>query len=196
MKTINQSVISRIKEEVDMIDLASEYYELIPSGDLFKAKCKHGEDTPSLIFYPETQSFYCYGCHAGSKGSDVISFIQWMEDLSWQDAIIFLADKINIPIIEEEDENQELYNKKLELNRKYWMALKDDPNTLEWFYKKGLSDKDIERWRLGSSFGKPVYSIMDSPGRTVGFSYRNDNNPKYINDKNDEIFKKEIFYMD
>lgn len=186
----NQDFIAKIKEENDIIDLASDYYKLVPFGELFKACCNHGENTPSLIFYPIEQSFFCYGCHAGENGSDVISFIQWMENLNWKDAVIFLADRANIPLPEEDDVNAGLYAAVLNTNRKYYKALKDDPNTMKWFSDKNFDDEDIKTWRLGSSGGKPVYPIIDEQGRTLAFSYRNGEDPKYVNDKTSPIFKK------
>lgn len=204
----SKEFIEEVKAANDIIEVASEYFKLQKSGDNYVAHCKHtgGDKTPSLTFFPETQSFYCFGCHAGGRndktnGSDVIAFIEWVENIPWQDAVIYLAKRKGIPLpattlSKEERAKQQLYDKILEENRKYWVQLQQDDTVRNWFYNRGITDDDIAKWRLGSDNGVPVYAIIDEFGRTVGFSRRIDNGrQKYVNDPTSPIFKKgDILY--
>lgn len=204
----SKEFIEEVKAANDIIEVASEYFKLQESGDNYIAHCKHtgGDKTPSLTFFPETQSFYCFGCHAGGRndktnGSDVIAFIEWVENIPWQDAVIYLARRKGIPLpaatlSKEEHAKQQLYDKILEENRKYWVQLQQDDTVRNWFYNRGIVDDDIAKWRLGSDNGVPVYAIIDEFGRTVGFSRRTDNGKqKYVNDPTSPIFKKgDILY--
>jgi DNA primase len=104
--TFPDEFIKQVKDGNDIIEVASDYFTLTKSGDLYKTRCKHrgGDKTPSLTFFVKTQSFYCFGCHAGKRdgkteGSDVISFIQWMENIDWQEAVMLLAKRIGMKSI-------------------------------------------------------------------------------------------------
>lgn len=209
MVIFTDEFLDKVKKDNDIIDVASEYFDLQKCGDLYKAHCKHkgGDKSPSLTFFPDTQSFYCFSCNAGKRsgetnGSDLISFVQWMENIEWQDAVRLLANRAGIPIEQEKLNEGDLiklksYEVLLNQNRRYWSALMDDESNKairEWFYTRGIDDQDIARWRLGAAKvnGKavPTYAIIDEFNRTVGFSKRVDGKSKYINDKNSEIFKK------
>lgn len=199
--------IAEVKAANDIVEIASEYFELHEAGGLYKAHCKHpgGDKTPSLTFFPDTQSYYCFSCHAGKRGktsgSDIISFIEWVEGISWQDSIIYLAKRkgLKVPdaeLSEEDKKKQKLYDKILDENRLYWAQIQDNKKTLEWFSKKNITEQDIAKWRLGADGNNPVYAIIDEFGRTVAFSKRigTDKN-KYVNDITSPIFKKgEILY--
>src|ERR1700694_6011373 len=48
----------------------------------------HEDEHPSLCVYPETRSFYCFGCNAGG---DVIDFVRRADNLSFRDALEWLS---------------------------------------------------------------------------------------------------------
>lgn len=69
-----------IKEEVSILDYAERFGEFKHSGGKYKAKCfipGHEDKTASLWIYPQTKSFYCFGCH---RGGDTIDLIKLMGD--------------------------------------------------------------------------------------------------------------------
>jgi hypothetical protein len=63
-----------IKRRVDIVDYISRHTELRQRGRNFVTKCTlpdHQDDTASMYVYPETKSFYCFGC---TRGGDVIEY--------------------------------------------------------------------------------------------------------------------------
>jgi hypothetical protein len=63
-----------IKRRVDIVDYIGRHTELRQRGNRFLAKCPlldHDDSTASFWVYPETKSFYCFGCH---RGGDVIEY--------------------------------------------------------------------------------------------------------------------------
>lgn len=77
--------INRLKAAVRVTDIVGRYLKLQTSGEVMVAACPFHEDrTPSLVVFPATDTFYCFGCrHHG----DVITFLRSMEQLSFQQAL-------------------------------------------------------------------------------------------------------------
>ncbi|HDP94144.1 MAG TPA: DNA primase [Candidatus Aminicenantes bacterium] len=86
----------QIKRGLSIIDVASLYVQLKPSGKNFKALCPfHSEKTPSFSVMPERNIFHCFGCH---KSGDIFTLVQEMENLSFPEAMDFLIERFNLPI--------------------------------------------------------------------------------------------------
>lgn len=65
-----------LKARIDIVEFTSRYTRLQKSGKTFRGKCPiHDEKTASFYVYPESRSFYCFGCQAGG---DVITFAKLM----------------------------------------------------------------------------------------------------------------------
>ena len=64
-------------------------------GNLFGLCPFHGEKTPSFSVAPEKQIYYCFGCH---RGGGVINFIMEQENLSYADAVRFLAKRVGMEV--------------------------------------------------------------------------------------------------
>jgi hypothetical protein len=80
--------VSRLKANVALEDLARQYVKLRKSGQNYIALCPfHTERTPSLVIFPQTQTFYCFGCQAHG---DIISFIMRIEHISFPEALSML----------------------------------------------------------------------------------------------------------
>ena len=84
----------------DIVDVVSNYVSLQPRGGSLWGCCPfHSEKTPSFHVLPDKQLCYCFGC---KKGGGVINFIMEEENLSFPDAVRFLARRANMPVPEEE----------------------------------------------------------------------------------------------
>ncbi len=74
---------------VQIENVASRYTRLKRSGKNLVGLCPlHSEKHPSFFIYQETNSFYCYGCN---KGGNVINLIMALENLSFKEAVKYLA---------------------------------------------------------------------------------------------------------
>lgn len=92
-------VIARIRETVDLRDVAKSYLRLRKAGARMISLCPfHIEKSPSFVIYP--QHYYCFGCAA--KGS-AIDFLMHMEQLPFKDAVNYLATRYNIPVEDHPD---------------------------------------------------------------------------------------------
>ncbi len=66
-----------LKERIDIVDYIGRTVQLRKTGTRYKGLCPfHGEKTPSFVVYPNTRSWYCFGCN---DGGDVIHFAKRME---------------------------------------------------------------------------------------------------------------------
>ncbi|PYV26875.1 MAG: hypothetical protein DMG97_09875 [Acidobacteria bacterium] len=84
--------VDRLKRSTAIEDLVARYVELYTSGQNYRARCPFHEDrNPSFVVYPQTQSFYCFGCR---EHGDVLSFLMRQERLTFPEALKVLR-KLN-----------------------------------------------------------------------------------------------------
>ena len=100
----------------DIVDVVGSYVSLQQKGGSYWGCCPfHNEKTPSFHVLPDKQFYHCFGCH---KGGGVINFIMDMENLSFPDAVRFLAKRANMEVPEDDRDNSgQLRRRILELNR-------------------------------------------------------------------------------
>ncbi len=93
---IPRSVIDDLCARCDIETVISSYVTLKRTGVNEKGLCPfHSERTPSFTVYPQTQSFYCFGCGAGGN---VIDFLMRIENLDFRAAVESLADRVGITL--------------------------------------------------------------------------------------------------
>lgn len=102
---IDHQTIDRIKSAANIVDVVSEFVTLKKSGSNYKGLCPfHNEKTPSFIVSPARGTCHCFGC---GKGGNPISFIMEHEQMTYPEALRWLAKKYHIEIRERELTNQE-----------------------------------------------------------------------------------------
>ncbi|MBO7628142.1 MAG: DNA primase, partial [Paludibacteraceae bacterium] len=159
---IDNITIQRIKEAANIVDVVGDYVTLRRAGTSYKGLCPfHNEKTPSFIVTPSKNICKCFGC---GGGGDSISFIMKMENLSYLDALRFLAKKIGINVVEkeltpEEKEQQTLRDKMLDANQ--WLQDYFEKTMREtqegrsvgyqYFVHRGLREDIIKKFHLGYS---------------------------------------------
>jgi len=149
--------IEEIKNNLDIVEIISNYIDLNKSGSNFKARCPfHNEKTASFMVSREKQIFHCFGC---DKGGDIISFIQEYEGVSFSEALKILAEKANIILPEYSGERKENYSRIYEINKLatefYQKKIVEDKVTskkvLEYLANRKISKESINKWQLGLS---------------------------------------------
>ena len=149
------SFMQELLSRSDIESVISSYVNVKRRGRNLVGLCPfHGEKTPSFTVYPETASFYCFGCGAGG---DVITFIKRIENLDYIDAVKFLADRAGMKMPENNinDATSRLRLRILEANReaaRWFHANLFTPEGrvgLEYYRSRGYSDQTIRRFGLG-----------------------------------------------
>ncbi len=114
---IPESFLNELTERSDIVDVVSGYVRLTKkSGSNLFGLCPfHSEKTPSFSVSPDRQIYHCFGC---GKGGGVINFIMEIENLSFPEAVEFLARRAGMRVPEEtEDRESRRRSRTLALNR-------------------------------------------------------------------------------
>ena len=111
-----QSFLDELIARSDIVDVVGSYVSLQPKGGSYWGCCPfHNEKTPSFHVLQDKQFYHCFGC---KKGGGVINFVMEIENLSYGDAVRFLAKRANIPVPEDDHSGTEkLRQRMLSLNR-------------------------------------------------------------------------------
>ena len=112
-----KSFLEELVARNDILDVVGGYVTLQPKGGSYWGCCPfHNEKTPSFHVLPDRQYYHCFGC---KKGGGVINFIMEIENLSYPDAVHFLAKRVNlpVPVDREAAEADRLRSRLLALNR-------------------------------------------------------------------------------
>ena len=95
---ISDEDINKVREATDIVALFSERVPLRQRGREYWCCCPfHNEKTPSCKIDPSTQLWHCFGC---GEGGDAFGFVMKADDLSFPDAIRYLADRAHVDIHE------------------------------------------------------------------------------------------------
>ena len=152
---IPQEYIQEVVARNDITDVVGSYVQLRHRGRTHTGLCPfHSEKTPSFVVYPETQSFYCFGCGAGG---DVITFIRNINNLGYVEAVKFLAARAGMPMPDEDDKAGRMRSRILEVNKQaarfFYQCLNADNEPASaaraYWRRRGLSDGTIRRFGLG-----------------------------------------------
>lgn len=150
---IPRDYITELVQRSDIVDVVQSYVQLRHRGRTHTGLCPfHNEKTPSFVVYPETQSFYCFGCGAGG---DVITFIKRINNVDYIEAVKYLAARAGMALPEEDDQTGRLRSRIISVNkdaaRFYFSRLNSDAGRVGRAYwrGRGLSDATIKRFGLG-----------------------------------------------
>ncbi len=160
MGRIPEETIQRVIEANDIVDVISGYVpDLKRAGTSFKACCPfHSERTPSFNVTPSRQFFKCFGC--GESGN-VLGFVMKLENLTFPDAVKKLAQRANIPIIEEEESASQIAERKsrsrlIELHNDFAKFMHErllkDPraqHARDYLNSRGFGAPMAKNWKVG-----------------------------------------------
>ena len=140
---IDHATIERILDAAEISDVVSDFVTLRKRGVNMLGMCPfHNEKTPSFTVSPAKGIFKCFGC---GKGGNSVNFIMDHENLTYPEALKWLAKKYHIDVIEHEDTEEQ---KQLNDERESLMIV------------SGFAQKYFTR-----------YLWDENEGRTIGLSY-------------------------
>lgn len=151
----SEDFLNELRARCDIESIISQYVVLKKQGRRLMGLCPfHSEKTPSFNVSTDKQLFHCFGCGAGG---DVVTFIMRAENLSYPEAIAFLAQKVglNMPEGEIDDGQSRLKGRVLEINRetaRFFHAALNSPQgekAFSYITERGLSKKTVTRFGLG-----------------------------------------------
>ena len=161
-KMIDLQTIERIQETAQIVDVVSDFVTLRRRGVNFVGLCPfHDDRTPSFYVSPAKNICKCFAC---GEGGSAVHFIMKHEQLSYYEALKYLAKKYNIEIVEKELTNEEKQAQSdrdsmfilNEFARDYFVRkLHEDPEGkaigLSYFRERGFRDDIIRKFQLGYS---------------------------------------------
>ena len=152
---INERFIQELQDKIDIETVISSQVNLKRRGKTLVGLCPfHNEKTPSFTVYPESRSFYCFGCGAGG---DVITFVRRTENLDYVEAVKAVAQMAGVSMPEDgfddtlSKQRQRLLAANREAARFFHEQLMNPKNrdALNYFLKRGLEMNIIRRFGLG-----------------------------------------------
>ena len=162
--------LERLRSMNRIDDVMSSYVSLKRAGRTSKCLCPfQSEKTPSCVVYPDTESFYCFGCGAGG---DVISFVMQIENLSYIEAVKLLAQKSGMAMPEDarygddlSRKRQRLYDMNKAAAKFFYNNLKTEKGKkgLEYLLNRGLKPETIKKFGLGvaiNSWNELKYHLL------------------------------------
>ncbi len=159
---IDRLTIERIKEAADIVDVVSEFVSLKRSGSNYKGLCPfHNDRTPSFYVSPTRGTCHCFTC---GEGGDSVGFLMKHEQLTYPEALRWLANRYGIEI-EEKQLTDEQRKQQTEREGMFiannWAAdyytdiLHNDVDGravgMQYFRQRGFRDDIINKFRLGFS---------------------------------------------
>ena len=148
-----------VRSQTNIVDLVGESVALISAGSEFKCICPfHDDHNPSMVVYPDRQSFRCWTCNTGG---DCFSWIQLSDGLEFFDALKYLAERANLELPKSSGfSSQQNTNNKASLHEvldwateQYSLFLKTDPRAeraRSYLAGRGFTAEIQEKFRLGA----------------------------------------------
>lgn len=168
----SDSFLQELADRNDIVDVVGSYVSLTYKGGSYWACCPfHNEKTPSFHCDKEKQFYHCFGC---GKGGSVINFIMEIENLSFPDAVEFLARRAGIAMPEDGDrERQDRRGRLLDLNRaaaRWFFSALTAPGgrpAQEYMARREITAATAKRFGLGFA-ADSFYALTDAM-RAQGF---------------------------
>ena len=157
---IDHATIERIKDAANIVEVVSEFVTLRKSGSNYKGLCPfHDEKTPSFYVSPARGTCHCFGC---GKGGNPVGFIMEHEQMTYPEALRWLARKYHIEIKERElsdNEKREQSERESMFIVNEWAAsyfqhiMHDTADGvaigMQYFRSRGFRDDIVSKFQLG-----------------------------------------------
>ena len=157
---IDHATVERIKDAANIVEVVSEFVTLRRSGANYKGLCPfHDEKTPSFYVSPARGMCHCFGC---GKGGNPVSFIMEHEQMTYVEALRWLANKYHIEIREreltdyekrEQSERESMFIVNEWAMKYFQNKMQNDPDGIaigmQYFRSRGFRDDIIQKFQLG-----------------------------------------------
>ena len=157
---IDRQTVEKIKDAANIVEVVSEFVTLRKSGANYKGLCPfHNEKTPSFMVSPARGTCHCFGC---GKGGNPVSFIMEHEQMTYPEALRWLANKYHIEIVErelsDEEKQEQSTRESMFIVNDYALQyfsdiLHNHPDGkaigLQYFRERGIRDDIIAKFQLG-----------------------------------------------
>ena len=175
---IDRATVDRIVDAAKIVDVVSEFVTLKKSGVNYKGLCPfHDDRNPSFMVSPSKNICHCFVC---GKGGTPAGFLMEHEQISYPEALRWLAKKYNIEIVEKELTNEELQEQSdresMFIVNEWAMhyfneILKNDSDGIaigkQYFRSRGIRDDIIEKFQLG--YALPKRDSLSQTATKVGY---------------------------
>ena len=154
---IPEKFISELVERSDIVDVVSGYVRLSKrsGANLFGLCPFHSEKTPSFSVNRDKQIYHCFGC---GKGGGVVSFVMEIENLSYPEAVAFLARRAGMQMPEETDSAESrrrarMFNLNRDAARFFYAQLSESAGEAARAYiaQRGISGAMVKSFGLGAA---------------------------------------------
>ncbi len=159
---IDRATVDKILDAARIVDVVGDFVTLRKSGVNYKGLCPfHDDRNPSFMVSPSKNICHCFVC---GKGGTPAGFLMEHEQMTYPEALRWLAKKYNIEIVEKEltDEERAAQSERESMFivnewAKDWFhdTLKNDPDGIaigkQYFRSRGIRDDIIEKFQLGYS---------------------------------------------
>lgn len=193
MPQIPQGTVDVIRESSDILEVISQYVNLKQRGANYFGICPfHNEKTPSFSVAPSKQIYHCFGCNSGGN---VFSFIMEYQNISFPEAVKFVAERYNIKIEFEKNNFQtethtglyELHNIAMHLYQENLFSKEGSP-ALDYLYERGLSEDIIKQFKIG--FARDSWDHLVNKVKGKGFTKNQINQSGLFTFSNKGIFDR------
>ena len=175
---IDRATIDKIMDATNIVDVVGEFVTLRKAGVNYKGLCPfHDDKTPSFMVSPSKQICKCFAC---GEGGTAINFLMKHEQITYPEALRWLAKKYNIEIQEKEltdEEKREQSDRESMFIVNEWALnyfheiLKKDPDGVaigkQYFRSRGIRDDIIEKFCLGYALQKR--DALAQAGQKAGY---------------------------
>ena len=157
---IDRATIDKIMDATNIVDVVGEFVNLRKAGVNYKGLCPfHDDKTPSFMVSPSKQICHCFAC---GEGGNAVNFLMKQEQITYPEALRWLAKKYNIEIEERElseEEKKEQSDRESMFIVNEWACqyfheiLKHDVDGQaigkQYFRSRGIRDDIIKKFQLG-----------------------------------------------
>jgi len=182
MKKIDRETVQRILDTADIVDVVSDFVSLKRRGSGYIGLCPfHNERTPSFSVSKSKNFCKCFSC---GKGGSPVNFIMEHEQMSYQEALRYLANKYNIEIKEHEmsDAERERESERASMLAVNELALKhfehnlteteDGRNIgLTYFLDRGINEASVKKFHLGYALERSDALLREATQKGYNVDY-------------------------